>query len=140
MGLQRARDLRAAEEIGGPDRPVGERGDGDGEARPQDGRRMAADREQLLPERAGRVDERAHGTLWQKLLAVGRHSATILWARFTVAVAALADGAVWVADFLGSPQVAGAMQAHLDPRTVAAVMVAVAVVSELARRRTLSKG
>ncbi len=81
----------------------------------------------------------ATGTLWQKLLAVGRHSATILWARFTVAVAALADGAVWAADFLGSPQVAGAMQAHLDPRTVAAVMVAVAVVSELARRRTLRR-
>jgi hypothetical protein len=34
----------------------------------------------------------AVGTVWQRLLAAGKDSATVLWARFTVCVAAVANG------------------------------------------------
>jgi len=82
----------------------------------------------------------ATGTVWKKLLAVGKQSATILWARFCVLLAVLADGLIELADLVGSPAVAAAMEQHLTPSTVAAIMVAVAVISEWARRRTLRKG
>ncbi|HEY1361496.1 MAG TPA: hypothetical protein VGF60_04580 [Xanthobacteraceae bacterium] len=82
---------------------------------------------------------RAAGSLWQRLLAVGKQSSTLLWQRFVVLVAGLADALAWAADLLGEPSVASALQAHLKPSTVAAVMVAVAIVSELARRRTLRR-
>jgi len=80
------------------------------------------------------------GTLWQRLLAIGKQSATVLWSRFCILVAVLADALIQLADFVGSPGVAGAIQQYLKPSTVAAIMVAVAVISEWARRRTLNKG
>jgi hypothetical protein len=80
----------------------------------------------------------AVGTVWQRVLAAGKQSATILWARFTIAVAALANGLIWLADLLNAPNVANAIQQFMGPKTVAAIMVTVAFVSELARRRTLN--
>ncbi len=81
----------------------------------------------------------ATGTASQRLLAIGRQSATVLWARFTVLVATLTDGLIELADLVGSPAVAAAIAQYLKPSTVAAIMVAVAVISEWARRRTLRK-
>jgi hypothetical protein len=43
-----------------------------------------------------------------------------------------------IADVLNAPNVAAAIQQFLGPKTVAAVMVTIALVSELARRRTLN--
>jgi hypothetical protein len=80
------------------------------------------------------------GTASQRLLAIGKQSATVLWARCTVLLATLADGLIQLADLVGSPAVAAAIQQYLAPSTVAAIMVAVAVISEWARRRTLRKG
>ena len=80
----------------------------------------------------------AAGTVWQRLLAVGKESATVLWSRFVVLVAGLTDGLVWLADLIGQPSVASAIQAYLKPSYVAGIMVAVAAITELARRRTLS--
>ena len=79
----------------------------------------------------------AAGTVWQKLLAVGKESATVLWSRFTILVAGATDGLVWLADLAGQPAVAGAIQSYLKPSYVAGLMIAVAVITELARRRTL---
>src|SRR5215470_263606 len=79
----------------------------------------------------------AAGTLWQRLLATGRESATILWQRFTIALASLADAVVWLAELLNAPGVAEPIKSVLQPQYVAAFMVAVAVIGELARRRTL---
>jgi hypothetical protein len=78
------------------------------------------------------------GTIWQRLWAAARHSATVLWARFVVAVAAGVDALVWLADIAGSPGVAAAIQQYLSPSVVAGVMIAIAVIAELARRRTLA--
>jgi len=79
----------------------------------------------------------AAGTLWQRLLATGRESATILWQRFTIALASLADAVVWLAELLNAPGVAEPIKSVLQPQYVAALMVAVAIIGELARRRTL---
>ena len=79
----------------------------------------------------------AVGTVWQRLLATGRESATILWQRFTIALASLADAVVWLAELLNAPGVAEPIKSVLQPQYVAALMVTIAVVGELARRRTL---
>ena len=84
-----------------------------------------------------RAYKSASGTLWQRLLATGRHSATILWQRFTIALAALADVLVWLAEFFNAPGVAEPIKSVLQPQYVAVFVVAVAIVGELARRRTL---
>jgi hypothetical protein len=82
----------------------------------------------------------ATGTVWQRLLAAGKSSATILWQRFVIAVAALSNGLVWLADVANAPAVSDAIKAALQPQYVAAFVVAVAIITELARRRTLAPG
>src|SRR5260370_12975481 len=77
------------------------------------------------------------GSVWQRVLAGAKNSATILWSRFTVVVAAVASALIQVADLVNAPSVATAIQTYLKPSTVAAIMVTVAVISEWARRRTL---
>ena len=79
----------------------------------------------------------AAGTLWQRLLATSRESATILWQRFTIALAGFADALVWLADLLNAPGVAEPIKSVLQPQYVAVFVVTVAIVGELARRRTL---
>ena len=79
----------------------------------------------------------AAGTLWQRLLATGRESATILWQRFTIALAAFTDALLWLAELLNAPGVAEPIKSVLEPQYVAVFVVAVAIVGELARRRTL---
>ena len=79
----------------------------------------------------------AAGTVWQRLLATSRHSATILWQRFTIALAGFADALVWLADLLNAPGVAEPIKSVLQPQYVAVFVVTVAIVGELARRRTL---
>jgi hypothetical protein len=79
----------------------------------------------------------AVGSAWRRLLAAGKSSATILWARFTVLVTAAASALVFIADLVNAPQVAAAITTYLKPSIVAAIMVAVALITEIARRRTL---
>ena len=79
----------------------------------------------------------AAGTVWQRLLATSRNSATILWQRFTIALAGFADALVFVADLLQAPGVAEPIKSVLQPQYVAVFVVVVTVVGELARRRTL---
>ena len=77
------------------------------------------------------------GSVWHKLVASAEGSATILWARFTVIVTAATGCLVQVANFINAPSVASAITTYLTPSTVAAIMVATAVITEWARRRTL---
>jgi hypothetical protein len=79
----------------------------------------------------------AAGSVWQRVLAAGKASATIAWARFTVIVAALANSLVWLADVVNAPTVATAIETYLKPSVVAGIMVTVALITEMARRRTL---
>lgn len=80
----------------------------------------------------------ATGTVWERLLAAAQGSATILWARFSMLVGALATVLVEAADWLNAPGVADGIKAVMQPSYVAFFIIAMAVMSELARRRTLN--
>ena len=75
--------------------------------------------------------------IWRKMLEAGKGSATILWARATMFLGALATVLVDLAGYLGAPGVADTIKAVLAPQYVGAFLVVVALVSEFARRRTL---
>jgi hypothetical protein len=79
----------------------------------------------------------ATGTIWQRLLQAAQGSATILWAKFTILVAALAGWLGEGATYLGDPSIASAIQAALKPEYVAIFTIFVMVVTVWARKRTL---
>jgi hypothetical protein len=77
-------------------------------------------------------------TVWQRLLASAKCSATILWARFVTLVTAAVGGLVWLADLVNEPTLAAAITSYLTPRVVAVIFVGSALISAIARRRTLN--
>jgi hypothetical protein len=72
--------------------------------------------------------------MWDKIKACFKHSVTILWAR-AVATAGLllAAGQSLLAD----PNVNGAIQSVLQPKFIPYYVIAIGLVTELARRRTV---
>ena len=74
--------------------------------------------------------------MWNKIKAWFKHSATILWAR-VVALAGilLAAGQALLAD----PNVTAAIQSVLQPKLIPYYVIAIGLVTEIARRRTAAK-
>lgn len=74
--------------------------------------------------------------MWDKIKAWFRHSLTILWAR-VVALAGLllAAGESLLAD----PNVSGAIQQALQPKFIPYYVIAIGLITEVARRRTAGK-
>jgi hypothetical protein len=74
--------------------------------------------------------------MWEKIKAWFKHSITILWAR-VVALAGLllAAGQSLLAD----PNVSGAIQSVLQPKFIPYYVIAIGLVTEIARRRTVEK-
>lgn len=80
--------------------------------------------------------EEGRGTMWDKIKACFRHSLTIVWARAVAAVGVLlAAGEALLQD----PNVTGAIQSALQPKLIPYYIVAIGLVTELARRRTAGK-
>lgn len=74
--------------------------------------------------------------MWDKIKAWFKHSLTILWARAVALVGvALAAGEALLAD----PNVTGAIQSLLQPKFIPYYVIAIGLVTELARRRTIEK-
>jgi hypothetical protein len=74
--------------------------------------------------------------MWDNIKAWFKHSLTILWARaVTLAGLLLAAGEALLAD----PNVTGAIQSVLQPKFVPYFIIAIGLVTELARRRTVAK-
>lgn len=74
--------------------------------------------------------------MWDKVKAWFKHSLTILWARAVTLVGLLlAAGEALLAD----PNVTGAIQSVLQPKYIPYFVIAIGVVTELARRRTAEK-
>jgi hypothetical protein len=74
--------------------------------------------------------------MWIKLKTAFRHSVTILWAR----IVALAGIALLAAQqVLADPNVNGAVQSLLSPKLVPFYIIAIGIVTEIARRRTAGK-
>lgn len=82
------------------------------------------------------VDFRA---AWEKIKKWFKHSATIVWARI------VAFGGIFIAtlgtvgDLFDLPGIRENVQVLLDPRYVPYYIIAIALITELARRRTLKK-
>ena len=78
------------------------------------------------------------GSVWAKLLAAGKGSATILWSRFLAlfggAMALVSEGSTWV----GAPGVADSIQQYVKPEYIPVFLLVIAIINEIARRRTLS--
>jgi hypothetical protein len=74
--------------------------------------------------------------MWEKAKAWFKHSVTILWAR----VVAAAGLALAVAQsLLGDPNVNAAVQTLLQPKLVPYYVIAIGLITELARRRTAGR-
>ena len=74
--------------------------------------------------------------MWNQIKASFKHSVTILWAR-AVALA----GLLLVAgqSLLQDPNVSAAIQSVLQPKFVPYYVIAIGLVTELARRRTVDR-
>jgi hypothetical protein len=81
-----------------------------------------------------RAYKSAIGTIWGRIIAATKGAAASLWTGFTVLAALLAQGLAQLADILNAPAVASAIQTYLGPKEVAAIMVAIAIITELRRR------
>jgi hypothetical protein len=75
--------------------------------------------------------------MWDRIKSSFKHSITILWAR-AVACAGLA--LVTLETLLQDPGVSAAVQSVLQPKFVPYYVIAIGLVTELARRRTIEKG
>lgn len=73
---------------------------------------------------------------WERLWAAGSGSATKLWARVVGVVASVIAAVVGFAPMLGQPEVADFIKANFDPQIVTGIMVAIMVVTAIARNRT----
>lgn len=72
----------------------------------------------------------------EKIKAWFKHSVTILWARFVAAIGlVLAAGQALLQD----PNVTGAVQSALQPKYIPYYVIAIGLVTEIARRRTADK-
>jgi len=74
--------------------------------------------------------------MWERITTWFRHSATILWARLVACAGLLMAAAEAV---LQDPAVSQAVQAALQPRYVPYYVIAIGLITELARRRTLGR-
>lgn len=77
------------------------------------------------------------GTLWQRLLAAGHGSATMLWQYAVMGSAAFLGNIEKIANGLNLPEVQTFINAHVPPQELAVVMIVISVVTIVARLRTL---
>ena len=74
--------------------------------------------------------------MWDKIKAWFKHSLTILWARMVaLAGIVLAMGQ----SLLGDPNVNSAVQTILQPKFIPYYVIAIGIVTEIARRRTAGR-
>jgi hypothetical protein len=75
----------------------------------------------------------------KRIKAFFRHSATILWARLVAVIGLLLAFSDQLLDLFSMPGIKDQVQAVLDPKYVPFYLIAIAVVTELARRRSLPR-
>jgi hypothetical protein len=74
--------------------------------------------------------------MWSKTKSWFGNSLTILWARIQVLAGLLAAFLMALAT---DPNVTGAIQAALEPRFIPYYVIAIGLITEIARRRTISR-
>lgn len=79
-------------------------------------------------------------TIWRKLVAAAKDSATILWSQFCIAAAAIVYQLDAFADFIGAPELKTYINTIFgNPKVVAAIGVGIAFITIWARTRSGSK-
>lgn len=87
---------------------------------------------------AARLYLQTPGSVWDRALAAGKGSATILLQRFVALVTAIASALAFMAtNYLDDPSLATAIQSALKPEYVGGAMLAIALLTIWARKRTL---
>lgn len=79
----------------------------------------------------------SEGTVWERLLATSRHSATWLWSKVLLVAGSLIQVAQNAATWLNMPEVSTFIQANLPPEWVGYMLLFVAVMTFLSRMRSL---
>lgn len=81
----------------------------------------------------------AEGTVWERLLATAKDSATILFNKVVAVVALLVGGLGDVAEFAGQPELKTTIETYLggNPKVLTVVLLIVATITIFARKRTL---
>jgi hypothetical protein len=88
----------------------------------------------------GRLDAFMSGSFAAAVKAWFLRSATILWARLVALAGLLLAALDWLANLAGVPGVSENIRALLSPQYVPWYLIAIAIITELARRRTLDTG
>jgi len=79
------------------------------------------------------------GTLWQRLLAASKDSATVIWSKFVIVVGMIVAVLDRIATAFGDPALATQIQTYLTPQYVGYGLAALFAVNMWARFRTLGK-
>lgn len=74
--------------------------------------------------------------MWENIKALFKHSVTILWARI-VALSGMLLAAIPA--LLSDSSITGAIQTALQPQYIPYYVIAIGLITELARRRTAGK-
>ncbi len=74
--------------------------------------------------------------MWKKIKTWFKHSVTILWARLVALVGLLLAAGQ---SLLGDPNINSAVQSILQPKFIPYYVIAIGIVTELARRRTAGR-
>lgn len=82
----------------------------------------------------------ATGSPWERLLASAKDSATILWHYAVMAGGLVVTGASTAADYLNMPEVDKFIHDFLTPQRAGVALMAIALVTIIARMRTLPGG
>ena len=78
------------------------------------------------------------GSVWQRAVAAAQHSATMLWQKFCIVVAAVVAQLDNLADLFNAPEAKDFINTWLgNPKLIAAIMLAMATITIVARKRTL---
>jgi hypothetical protein len=75
--------------------------------------------------------------MWKRIKAFFGHSLTILWARLVAMIGVMLAFSDQLLDLFSLPGVKDQVQAILDPKYIPFYLIAIAVVTEIARRRSL---
>lgn len=74
--------------------------------------------------------------MWSKIKYLFRNSVTILWARIQMLAGLLAASLMALAT---DPNVTGAIQVAMDPKFIPYYVIAIGLITEIARRRSISR-
>ena len=74
--------------------------------------------------------------MWSKIKSSFRNSVTILWARIQMLAGLLAASLMALAT---DPNVTGAIQVAMDPKFIPYYVIAIGLITEIARRRSISR-